>query len=859
MLDPLETDDDLDGYVECTWDVMVWSGADPGVVGGDDCDDTDPSLTPVDGDGDLWSTCDGDCLDVDLSVYPSAPELCDGLDNACAGAIGADEVDNDGDGHVECVIHGGGWDGVAGIVGGLDCDDLNAAVHPAATEVCDPGHLVDEDCDGLIDDADPDVDAALTGSVYYFDADKDGYGDPGVPSDRCDALVPDWIADDQDCDDSDNLVSPDGVEACNGYDDDCDESVDEDDAVGCTVYFGDGDGDGDGVPEVQRCTCDLTAPVGYADTDTDCDDGAIEVHSGATEICNGIDDDCDLWIDDEDDSLTDPMGAVSGQYDQDGDGWGVYREYICDVGQLAVFLSADDCDDHQFTVCPDALQCPELPCDGLDNDCDATTPECVYDGDYIVEIDTLPNLPRSVIRGPAESEIGIGLGAGIDAESSQPLLAVGAPLSKPASGVGGTNSGMVYVFGPPFVPGSALDDTDAWVQVDGEDPYGKLGTQVAMGDLDDNGRVDLVVTAPDWDGAAGTKTGAVFVFHDVLYAAYATTADATLTLEGSTANENRGTAVLVEDLDCDGVADLVVTAPGPSAFSSLGEVQIYLGPVGPGAPLLTPDLTLQGALGGDRLGDSISISPDPTGDSCAGIVVAAMQTGTNGNRGSVYLVDVNTPAFPVSGSALGVSGAWATFEASRRGKLGTAITAGDWSGDGTLDLFMGAPLYNDGVFNGEEGRLYAASNPVAGLVVVDPGDTLIDSSLVGYWGEMAASDAGESMAFVGDLNHDGISDVVLGAPGTDQPVGLGSGYGQAGAAYLLYGSALGLPAEGGLHGASSAAFFGSDANDNLGTAILGVGDLNGDGVDDMAISAPGFDHTGGSADNGAVYLIYGTE
>jgi hypothetical protein len=130
-----------------------------------------------DNDGDGWYDDQGDCDDGDASVYPGAPELCDGQDNDCDGSVPADE--NDGDG-----------DGVAGCDG--DCDDDNAAVHPGAAEVCDG---LDNDCDGILPAA---------------EIDKDG---DGVA--ECDG----------DCNDYDDGVHPGAAEICDGVDNDCDGAV----------------------------------------------------------------------------------------------------------------------------------------------------------------------------------------------------------------------------------------------------------------------------------------------------------------------------------------------------------------------------------------------------------------------------------------------------------------------------------------------------------------------------------------------------------------------------------------------------------------------------------------------------------
>ena len=100
-----------------------------------------------------------DCDDSDGSIYPSAPELCDGLINTCGGSLPSDEMDDDGDGYVECVIDGNGWDG-SSINGGEDCDDTNGTTFPGAFETI--GDEVDSDCD--------------EGEICVLDADDDGHG-----------------------------------------------------------------------------------------------------------------------------------------------------------------------------------------------------------------------------------------------------------------------------------------------------------------------------------------------------------------------------------------------------------------------------------------------------------------------------------------------------------------------------------------------------------------------------------------------------------------------------------------------------------------------------------------------------------
>ena len=157
-----------------------------------------------------------------------------------------------------------------------DCDDTDQAINPAQVEVCDPDD-VDENCDGLADDA-----TAIEAQTFYVDIDSDGCGDltPGLvlndgrssPMVQCD--LPLGFADNgDDCNDQQISINPGMPELCSStFDDDCDGDDNDEDAVGCDPWYADVDLDGHGSVGDSKCYCDNRDAYTSA-SGTDCDDG----------------------------------------------------------------------------------------------------------------------------------------------------------------------------------------------------------------------------------------------------------------------------------------------------------------------------------------------------------------------------------------------------------------------------------------------------------------------------------------------------------------------------------------------------------------------------------------------------------
>ncbi|MCB9665237.1 MAG: putative metal-binding motif-containing protein, partial [Alphaproteobacteria bacterium] len=230
-----------------------------------------------------------DCDDDDPTVHVGVVEVCNGKDDDCDGHVDEDVAitawqDRDGDGWGDpgrarrvCTLP------PDGVTNDLDCDDLDPRKAPELPEACDGR---DNDCDGEVDEG--------VEVPFYVDADGDGHGVAGgTPSMGC-FLPRGHARAADDCDDTDPLAWTDAPERCDGHDNDCDGSVDEDALA--ELLWADVDGDGYGDPAVRRLGCG--AADGVAANGLDCDDGDALLNPDTVEVRgNGVDDDCDGWKD----------------------------------------------------------------------------------------------------------------------------------------------------------------------------------------------------------------------------------------------------------------------------------------------------------------------------------------------------------------------------------------------------------------------------------------------------------------------------------------------------------------------------------------------------------------------------------
>ena len=276
-----------------------------------------------------------DCDDYVATTYPGAPEVCNGVDDSCDGVVD----DGDPSGGENCST------GQLGIcaTGTTACTAGSVACvqrHAASAETCD---ALDNDCDGVSDEGNP-------GGRQACSTGQQGVCGEGVTYCTHGAI------------ECAPLRGP-STEACDGLDNDCNGQ--SDDGLAFQSWYRDQDGDNYGVTSQSVLAC--AQPSGHAPNPGDCDDRQEGINPGATEVCDGVDNNCSGAVDEG-------LPTHVWYRDADGDGYGVTGESVQNCQQPSGYVSnPSDCNDANTAIRPGV----EEVCDGVDNNCSGVVDEGV--------------------------------------------------------------------------------------------------------------------------------------------------------------------------------------------------------------------------------------------------------------------------------------------------------------------------------------------------------------------------------------------------------------------------------------------------------------------------------------------------
>jgi hypothetical protein len=405
------------------------------------------------------------------------------------------------------------------------------------------------------------------------------------------------------------------------------------------------------------------------------------------------------------------------------------------------------------------------------------------------------------------------------------------------------------------------------------------------GDLNDDGIDDLVIGAPDAD-SNGEDSGSSYVLFgdanvnetfETIFLSGFMDGERGFAISGVAAGDHSGYSVgFAGDINDDGKDDLLIGAPdAPPDDDSVGSGNSYVlfGDANVNETFATIFLSgfmdgergfaISGVVAGDHSGSSVGFAGDINDDGKDDLLIGAPDASPFGaGSGNSYVlfgdagVNETFATIFLSGFMDGDRGFALNGVAAGDHSGSSVSTVGDLNGDGMDDIVIGAPnASSNGADSGAIYVLFGGENANQGF------SSFFLSGLNGengfkMNGAAAGDKLGSSVGFAGDINDDGIDDLVIGAPGaTPGGTDLGSG-----ACYVLFGNAnvnlgfsnLFLSV---LDGRRGFKINGASPGDFFGASVGSAGDINNDGVDDLLIGAPHADAD--EVDSGISYVVFG--
>ncbi|MCP5432435.1 MAG: FG-GAP repeat protein [Alphaproteobacteria bacterium] len=444
---------------------------------------------------------------------------------------------------------------------------------------------------------------------------------------------------------------------------------------------------------------------------------------------------------------------------------------------------------------------------------------------------------------------------------------------------GRTDAGEAYVvFGSSSGFGatlslSSLDGTNG-LRIEGIGALGMLGTSIAFaGDVNDDGIDDIIIGAEAASPGGVTNAGEAYVVFGSSSGFSASLPLSSLDgtngfrLPGTSQFDNAGGGVAgIGDVNDDGIDDFIVGVyrADPGGDLSAGESYVVYG-TDTGFPASLPLSSIDGTNGfridgidsDDYSGLAVSAAGDINHDGIDDFIVGAIggDPGGNGSAGETYVVFGTSAGF---GATLDLS----SLDGSNGFRLdgiapddfsGVAVSsAGDLNGDGIDDIVIGAigASPNGMLGAGETYVVFGSTSPFSASLSLSALDGTNGFRLQG---EADGDGVGMSVSSAGDVNGDGIDDLLIG--GTRASPGSIDG---AGSTYVLFGKSTGFSSIVDLSTLDGNGGFRIDGTttDELSGACTAAGDFNGDGIDDILVGGSGANPVVGGATGGA-FVIYG--